>query len=68
MQQIKEIKKNFETSSDPEVRKKCLDALEIYGNEGVDVITDLIRITMNKDVKIHGLNLIKKMKQNLNSE
>ena len=67
MQQIKEIKKNFETSPDPEVRKKCLDALEIHGNEGIDVITDLIRITMNKDVKLHGLNLIKKMKQNLNS-
>ncbi|MGD1838077.1 MAG: hypothetical protein ACPKPY_08475 [Nitrososphaeraceae archaeon] len=65
--QIKEIKKTFETSPDPEIRKKCLDALEIYGNEGIPVILDLIRITMNKDVKSHGLDLIKKMENSINT-
>jgi hypothetical protein len=46
-----------------ETRKKAIDALSVYGNNGINAINDMMRITVNDEVKIHGLESIKKIKE-----
>jgi hypothetical protein len=48
-----------------ETRKKAIDALSTYGNNGIDAINDLMRITVNDEIKIHGLDTIKKIKESM---
>lgn len=65
IKQIEEIKKQFLLTIHPETRKKVIDALSAYGNNGIDAINDLMRTTVNDEVKIHGLEAIKKMKESM---
>jgi hypothetical protein len=48
-----------------ETRKKAIDALAAYGNSGIDAINDMMRITVNDEVKIHSLETIKKVKESM---
>lgn len=48
-----------------QTRKKAIDALSTYGNNGIDAINDLMRITVNDEIKIHGLDTIKKIKESM---
>jgi hypothetical protein len=41
-----------------------LDTISAYKNNGIDAINDLISTTIDDEVKSHGLNLIKKIKEN----
>ena len=64
--QIENIKEQFSLNIDTAVRKKAIDALSTYGNNGIDAINDLMRITVNDEVKVHGLETIKKIKESTN--
>ncbi len=48
-----------------ETRKKAIDALAAYGNSGIDAINDMMRITVNDEVKIHSLETIRKVKESM---
>jgi hypothetical protein len=64
IKQIEKIKHQFIMSvGSTETRKKVIDALSAYGNNGIDAINDMMRITVNDEVKIHGLETIKKIKE-----
>jgi hypothetical protein len=62
IKQIEKIKEQFTLTIHSETRKKAIDALSAYGNNGIDAINDLMRITVNDEVKMHGLDTIKKIK------
>jgi hypothetical protein len=67
IKQIEEIKHQFIMSvGSTETRKKAIDELSAYGNNnGIDAINDMMRITVNDEVKIHGLETIKKVKESM---
>ncbi|MGH9925952.1 MAG: hypothetical protein ACRD5J_15085 [Nitrososphaeraceae archaeon] len=65
IKQIEEIKQQFYFNVYPETRKKVIDALSAYGNNGIDAINELMRVTVNDEVKIHGLETIKKIKDSM---
>jgi hypothetical protein len=65
IKQIEEIKQQFYFNVHPETRKKVIDALSAYGNNGIDAINELMRVTVNDEVKIHGLETIKKIKDSM---
>jgi hypothetical protein len=65
IKQIENIKEQFALNIHTETRKKAIDALSAYGNNGIEAINDLMRITVNDEVKIHGLETIKKVKESM---
>jgi hypothetical protein len=65
IKQIEKIKEQFTLNIHTETRKKAIDALFEYGNNGIDAINDLMRITVNDEIKIHGLETIKKIKESM---
>jgi hypothetical protein len=65
IKQIENIKLQFTLNIHTETRNKAIDALSAYGNNGIDAINDLMRITVNDEVKIHGLETIKKIKESM---
>ncbi|MGH9911154.1 MAG: hypothetical protein ACRD5E_10460 [Nitrososphaeraceae archaeon] len=65
IKQIEDIKQQFTLNIHTEMRNKAIDALAAYGNNGIDAINDLMRITVNDEVKIHGLETIKKIKESM---
>ena len=62
--QIEDLKTQFRKTTESELRKQMLDTISAYKNNGIDAINDLISTTIDVEVKSHGLNLIKKMKEN----
>ena len=62
--QIEDLKTQFRRTTDSELRRKMLDTISAYENNGIDAINDLISTTIDGEVKSYGLNLIKKMKEN----
>ena len=65
IKQIENITLQFTLNIHTETRNKAIDALSAYGNNGIDAINDLMRITVNDEVKIHGLETIKKIKESM---
>jgi len=64
--QIREIKTEFLSNTEPETRKRALYALGNFSSEGIDTIDDLIESTQNDDIKACGLEVITKTKKSLN--
>ena len=62
--QIEDLKTQFRRTTDSELRRKMLDTISTYQNNGIDAINELISITIDDELKSHGLNLIQKIKQN----
>ena len=62
--QIEDLKIQFRKTTESELRKQMLDTISAYKNNGIDAINDLISTTIDDEVKSHGLNLIKKIKEN----
>jgi hypothetical protein len=62
--QIEDLKTQFRRTTDSELRRKMLDTISAYKNNGIDAINELISSTIDDELKSHGLNLIKKIKQN----
>ena len=61
--QIEDIKSRFLSTVDPDTRKKVLDTLATYGSIAIDPINDLIKLTVDTDVKSHGLDLIRQIRE-----
>jgi len=61
--QIEDIKNRFLSTVDPETRKKVLDALATYGSKAINPINDLIKITVDTDVKSYWLDLIRQIRE-----
>jgi hypothetical protein len=62
--QVEDLKSQFRRTTDSDLRKQMLDTISAYENNGIDAINELISNTIDDEVKSHGLNLIKKIKQN----
>ena len=62
--QIEDLKSQFRRTTESELRKQMLYTISAYQNNGIDAINELISSTIDDEVKSHGLNLIKKIKQN----
>ena len=62
--QIEDLKSQFRKTTESELRKQMLDTISAYKNNGIDAINELISSTIDIEVKYHGLNLIKKIKEN----
>jgi len=62
--QIEDLKTQFRRTTDSELRRKMLDTIYTYQNNGIDAINELISSTIDDELKSHGLNLIQKIKQN----
>ena len=56
--QIDIFKSKFRESDNPEIQMMILDGLSTYQDNGVKAIIELITITHNEEVKVHGLRLI----------
>ena len=56
--QIDILKSKFKESDNPEIQMMILDGLSTYQDNGVKAIIELITITHNEEVKVHGLRLI----------
>jgi hypothetical protein len=63
--QIEDIKNRFISTVDPNTRNKVLDALASYGSKAIDPINELIKLTVVTDVKSHGLDLIRQIREKL---
>jgi hypothetical protein len=46
------------TTTDPETRKMVFDGLAKHGKKGIATIHELINLTVDTDVKQHGLKAI----------
>jgi hypothetical protein len=64
--QIREIKTEFLSNSEPETTKRALYALGNFSSEGIDTIHELIGATKNKEVRVYGLEVITKTKKSMN--
>jgi hypothetical protein len=53
---------------DPKIRRELLDLLGTFGNKGIPAINELISLTVDSDVKSYGLDIIKRIKSQTNSE
>lgn len=62
--QIEDLKSQFRRTTESELRKRIVNTISAYQNNGIDTINELISSTIDDEVKSHGLNLIKKIKQN----
>ena len=62
--QIEDLNTQFRRTTDSELRRKMLDTISTYQNNGIDAINELISSTIDDELKSHGLNLIQKIKQN----
>jgi hypothetical protein len=60
--QIEDLKSQFRRTTESELRKRIVDTISAYQNNGIDTINELISSTIDDEVKSHGLNLIKKIK------
>jgi hypothetical protein len=48
---------------DIEVKKKVIDVLEVYGEQGITPIQDIIDLNHATEVKLYALDAIKRIKQ-----
>ncbi len=62
--QIEDLKTQFRRTTDSELRRKMLDTISTYQNNGIDAINELISSTIDDELKSHGLNYMQKIKQN----
>ncbi len=45
------------------VRKAAIDALAAYGERAIPAITDVVENSITEEVRVHGLQTIKKIRQ-----
>jgi len=64
-EQIDDIKMKFLGTKDTTIRKAVLDTLGTYGEPGIDTINELIGVTVNEEVKEHGLQVITEVRRKL---
>lgn len=65
-QQIDGLKKVAMSSTDPEARRKAVDALAAYGDKAIPAISDVISDALSKEIREYGLGIIKRLKEAVN--
>jgi len=62
---INQIKKHFLSTVDPVIRRRLFDDLEEYDDKGIAMINELMGTSVNPDLKMHGLDVIKRIKSKI---
>ena len=57
--QIEDLMYQYINNINKEERVKVLNSLKIYGNKGIDAISELIKVTGSDELIVHGLGIIK---------
>jgi hypothetical protein len=61
-EEIKKIRMEGITTFNPEIMKHSIDTLVPYGDRAVNAIMDIVNATIRDEVRIHGLDAVKKIK------
>ncbi len=64
-QQIKKLVEVAKSTYDAQVKKKTIDALFEYGPDAIDGVQEIIDSSSSTDVKLHGLEAIKRLVQKI---
>ena len=62
-EQIEKLKEVALGTLIPDVKKKVIDVLAIYGEEAIPAIAEIIERTISRDVKEYGLKVIEQIKK-----
>jgi hypothetical protein len=62
-QQIDGLKKVAMSSTDPDARRKTIDALAAYGDKAIPAISEVISDSLSKEIREYGLGIIKRLKE-----
>ena len=62
-QQIDGLKNVAMSSTDPDARRKIVDALAGYGDKAIPAISEIISDALSKEIREYGLGVIKKIKE-----
>jgi hypothetical protein len=65
---INQIKNHFLSTVDPVIRRRLFDDLEEYNDKGIAMINELMGTTANPDLKMHGLDVIKRIKSKIKTD
>ena len=60
--QIEDLMYQYINNINKEERVKVLNSLKNYGKEGIDAISELIKVTGSDELIVYGLGIIKKFK------
>jgi hypothetical protein len=64
-EQIKKIRDTAIYTVDSNVKISSIDSLATYGMQGIDPIIDIVGSTIREEVKTHGLEAVKRIRQDL---
>jgi hypothetical protein len=64
-EQIKKIRDTAIYTVDSKVKISSIDSLATYGMQGIDPIIDIVGSTIREEVKTHGLDTVKRIRENL---
>jgi hypothetical protein len=60
--QIEDLMYQYINNINKEERVKVLNSLKNYGEEGIDAISELIKVTGSDELIVYGLGIIKQFK------
>lgn len=64
-EQIRKIKDTGIYTIDSKVKISSIDSLATYGMQGIDPIMDIVGSTITEEVKTHGLDAVKRIREKL---
>lgn len=64
-EQIRKIKDTGIYTVDSKVKISSIDSLATYGMQGIDPIMDIVGSTLTEEVKTHGLDAVKTIREKL---
>lgn len=64
-EQIRKIKDTGIYTVDSKVKISSIDSLATYGMQGIDPIMDIVGSTITEEVKTHGLDAVKRIREKL---
>ena len=67
-EEIKNLKEVGLISVNPNVKKKTIDTLAVYGNPAIEPILEIVDMAVHPEVKEHGFEAIKRIKEGKHGE
>jgi hypothetical protein len=64
-EQIRKIRDTGIYTVDLKVKISSIDSLATYGMQGIDPIMDIVGSTITEEVKTHGLDAVKRIREKL---
>jgi hypothetical protein len=61
--EIRKLKEVATNTINPSVKVRTIDALAAYGAKAIPAITEVVKDTIQEQVRLHGLDTIKKIKE-----